>query len=101
MVSRVSWGPEEGTGSHAAGFRVPGTVGEGANIHNAEIKHSLNYYTYQVLQLTRENVPSYNLFYSFVSSRFPKISMKYNQFYSNYNNTIFFNLNFANTAAQF
>ena len=48
MVSRVSWGPEEGAGSHAAGFRVPGAVGERANnIHNAEIKHSLNYYTDQ------------------------------------------------------
>ena len=61
MVSRVSWGPEEGAGSHAAGFRVPGAVEEGANIHNAEIKYSLNYYKYQVLQLTRENVPSYNI----------------------------------------
>ena len=40
MVSRVSWGPEEGTGSHTAGFRVPGTVGEGANIlKNPEIKY--------------------------------------------------------------
>ena len=29
MVSRVSWGPEEGFGSHTAGFRVPGAVGEG------------------------------------------------------------------------
>ena len=83
MVSRVSWGPEEGAGSHAAGFRVPGAVGEGAKFHNAEIKHSLNYYTYQVLQLTKENVPSYNLFYSFVSSLFLKFSMKYHQFYSN------------------
>ena len=83
MVSRVSWGPEEGAGSHAAGFRVPGAVGEGANIHNAEIKYSLNYYKYQVLQLTRENVPSYHWLYSFVSSQFLKFSMKYNLFYSN------------------
>ena len=35
MVSGVSWGPEEGAGSHAAGFRVPGAVGEGANIHKS------------------------------------------------------------------
>ena len=59
MVLRVSWGPEEGAGSHAAGFRVPGAVGEGPIFTNPEIKYSLNYYTYQVLQLTRENVPSY------------------------------------------
>ena len=82
MVSRVSWGPEEGAGSHAAGFGYRGAVGEGENIHNAEIKHSLSYYIYQVLQLTRENVPSYNLFYSFVSSQFIKFGMKYSQFYS-------------------
>ena len=35
MVSRVSRGPEEGAGSHAAGFRVPGAVGERANFHKS------------------------------------------------------------------
>ena len=46
MVLRVSWGPKEGAGSHAAGFRVPGAVGEGANNLRKILKSNtfLNYY---------------------------------------------------------
>ena len=85
-MPRVSWGTEEGAGSNAAGFRVPRAVGDGANIHNAEIKQFKLLHrssTDQVLKLTRENVPSYDLFYSFASSRFLKFSTKLCQFYFN------------------
>ena len=35
MVLSVSWGPGRAPVSTLAGFRVPGAVGEGANIHKS------------------------------------------------------------------